>query len=763
MTTHVRRIKRTEWDAYAPVREQEGEWGRPTPETAEKVWLLVGADMKLEAIMAPLYPFADPTYLETVAKRALVVILDAFVRAGRQHTRVSRAQALDGLAQRWSRTFWAVKNRSGARGVRFMRRATPGLVNRDLLHAGIQFKKLWTFATGCAALYGTTKVTFSSYQPTIQVDEAGTLAFERLVLADTSYRGYEGAARVLLASHGDPAQTVRQKVIAEVPYNVAETGSGSARVFALTNAVRLQVVLGELRRDYEAARHERQTIQRRLREQRVDATQKHRITKWAEGRGLQRWTSGRDRQIEAKPVGARETLRAQVQDYDRAAAQEALLHPILLQLASQEAPVLIKTGTQRAVNRRWHPTTFWPVSVSGKSTVWDEPGAPSMRGRWFRDRYGVEFVGMDISSSVTQIVAILTGGRRLERRTSRPGFNRRLAKRARLLHDRTLGPAGIFKNGYTDSDDRLRESVKNLWMTAHYGSTPWAVVHAQRENPRTYGPGYVGPTSAARLLECLPGSRDMAMFKRMCRAVARVAFKRDPSGGVLFVDPLDGTLFRWNTAAYKVEAISCAGGRIEIQVPGQWVRRVHTTPAEYAEKKNWLPSWLLRRSPRVSKVWVNTSDPDGAGRYRVNPKKLRKQVAPMLIHSLDALFSGLVIEELTKRGVQDFFAAHDAWYVPRTVGGRPGLDLLRESIEAASVVWYESLWSVYDRLDYYLAGHPEFGPYIKRMRAAWDRRIESKDWPSFAAAPVAGLMVHDVVEEAVDPGAFNPPRTGGDT
>jgi hypothetical protein len=760
MATNVRRIKRTEWDAYAPVREQDAEWGRPTPGTADEVWRVVGANAKLDAIIGPPYPFVDPVYLETVAKRALVVILDTFVRAGRQHTRVSRAQALDALAQRWSRTFWAARNRSGARGVRFMRRETPGLVNRDLLHAGIQFEKLWTFATGCRVLYGATKVAFSSYQPAIQVDDACALAFERLVLADTSYRGYEGAARVLLAGDADPAPTVRQKVVAEVPYNVAETGHGSARVFALMNAVRLQIDVDEVRRDYEAAKRERQAIRRRLRERRVDPAQKHRITKWVEGRGLRRWTSGRDRQIGMKPVGEQEAIRADVQDYDRASALEALLHPVLLQLESQKAPVLIKTGTQRAVNRRWHPTTFWPVGVSGKPSIWDEPGAPSMRGRWFRDRYGVEFVGMDISSSVTQIVAILTGARRLERRTSRPGFNRRLAKRAQLLHDRTLGPAGIFRNGYTESDDdrlRLRESVKNLWMTAHYGSTSWAVVHAQRESPRTYGPGYVGPTSAARLLECLPGSRDMTMFKRMCRAVAKAAFDRDPSGGALFIDPLDAILFRWNTAAYKIEAIACAGGRIEIQMPGQWVKRVQATPAEYAAKKKKLPAWLLRRFPRAIKVWVNASAPDDAGRYRVDARKLRKQIAPMLIHSLDALFSGLVIEQLAQRGVQDFFAAHDAWYVPRTVGGRPGLDLLRESIGAASVIWYQGLWSVYDRLDYYLAGHATFGPYVQQMRAAWEARKEAKDWPSFAAAPVAGLMVHDVIEEGGQPVTFNPP------
>ena len=735
MRTNVRRIKRSEWDAYAPVREQEGEWGRPTPGTAEEIWRLVGANEKLGAIIAPPYPFANPVYLETVAKQALVVVLDAFVRAGRQHARISRAQVLDALALRWSRTFWAVKNRSGARGVRFMRRETPGLVNRDLLHAGIQFGKLWTFATACTVLYDAKKLTFSSYQPAFQVDDSRTLAFERLVLGDASYRGYEGAARVLLAGDADPAPTIRQKVVAEVPYNTAETGHGSARVFALMNAVRLQVDVDEVRRDYEAARRERQAIRLRLRERRVDPAQKHRITKWVEGRGLRRWTSGRDRQIGMKSVGEQEAIRADVQDYDRASALEALLHPVLLQLESQETPVLIKTGTQRAVNRRWHPTTFWPVGVSGKPSIWDEPGAPSMRGRWFRDRYGVEFVGMDISSSVTQVVASLTGARRLETLTSRPGFNRRLAKVVWKLHEKTLGPAGLLKNGYTGPDDtRLRESVKNLWMTTHYGSTPWAVVHAQGEKPRTYGPGY-GPVAAARLLKRLPGSRDMALFKKMCRALAAVAFDRDPSGGVSFIDPLDGILFRWNTTSCRDEAISCGGGRIMIETPGQWAKRV---------QGGWKRGQVFNRNG--TKSWVNGT-PNDAGRYRVDAKKLRKQIAPMLVHSLDALFSGLVVEELAKRRVRDFFAAHDAWYVPRTVEGRPGLELLRKAIEAASVVWYQSLWSVFDRLDYYLAGHATAGPYVQKMRATWETRVKTEDWPSFAAAPVTGLIVHDVEEE----------------
>jgi len=81
-------------------------------------------------------------------------------------------------------------------------------------------------------------VTFSSYQSSISVDDSATLAFERLILNDATYRGYDGAARVLMAGDADPVQTVRQQVVAEVPYNVAELGRGSARVIASMNATR---------------------------------------------------------------------------------------------------------------------------------------------------------------------------------------------------------------------------------------------------------------------------------------------------------------------------------------------------------------------------------------------------------------------------------------------------------------------------------------------------------------------------------------------
>src|SRR5262249_19749585 len=153
---------------------------------------------------------------------------------------------------------------------------------------------------------------------------------------------------------------------------------------------------------------------------------------------------------------------------------------------------------------------------------------------------------------------------------------------------------GIFRPGYEPNDEQLRESVKNLWMTTHYGSTPWAVVHAQHEKPRTYGPGYVGPTAATRLLEHLPGSRDMSMFKKMCRALAKAALERDRTGGVLFIDPLDGLLFRWNTLAYRTNAISCAGGRVMIQIPGTWAKHV----------EGWWHGQVFNRS---RKVWVTAT------------------------------------------------------------------------------------------------------------------------------------------------------------
>lgn len=370
-----------------------------------------------------------------------------------------------------------------------------------------------------------------------------------------------------------------------------------------------------------------------------------------------------------------------------------------------------------------------------------------MRARWFRDRYGVDFVGMDISSSVTQIVAILTGARRLERLTSEPGFNRRLTNLAWNLHKRQP----IFQPGYDPDGPQLRESVKNLWMTTNYGSTAWKVVRTQREKPLTYGPGFIGPAEAARLLKRLPGSRDMAKFKKMCRTVANVALSRNAAAGVLFIDPLDGFLFRWNTTAHRDEAIHCAGGRIMIQTPGQWVK--------------WVAGHLWKRGQvfNKTKVWVSASTTDDAGRYPLDESKLKRQIAPMLVHSLDALFSGLVIEQLGKSGVRDFFAAHDAWYVPRTVEGRLGLGVLREAIENASKAWYRSLWSVYDRLDVYLAGDATFGPYVRRMREIWEARVAAQDWPTFAASPVAGLIVHDVEEESSSHTPFNAPRIEGDS
>jgi len=53
--------------------------------------------------------------------------------------------------------------------------------------------------------------------------------------------------------------------------------------------------------------------------------------------------------------------------------------------------------------------------------------------------------------------------------------------------------------------------------------------------------------------------------------------------------------------------------------------------------------------------------------WHVDERELSQNVAPYLVHTLDAYFNALVIEELRDEGAENIVAIHDSWFVPRFV------------------------------------------------------------------------------------------------
>src|SRR5262249_40032635 len=54
-------------------------------------------------------------------------------------------------------------------------------------------------------------------------------------------------------------------------------------------------------------------------------------------------------------------------------------------------------------------------------------------------------------------------------------------------------------------------------------------------------------------------------------------------------------------------------------------------------------------------------------RLRLDGEKLRKMLAPCLIHMLDSLFASYVMFALAADGVINFVSVHDCWFCPAVV------------------------------------------------------------------------------------------------
>ncbi|MGA8495837.1 MAG: hypothetical protein WB764_10165 [Xanthobacteraceae bacterium] len=441
----------------------------------------------------------------------------------------------------------------------------------------------------------------------------------------------------------------------------------------------------------------------------------------------------------------RQSVRAKVAEYDKAREFCRLYRAAYVQLKEDSGRVPIRSRFFLSINRRYQPRHMWPTYVGDWSTPGDETGERVYRRRWFkaphprRSDTACRLVGYDVSSSQTQIIAVLLGIERLERLAMRaaPGqrpFKETLAAWAFRKHRdkkdkfklRSVRAGVKGSKRYTGpQDSRLQELCKSLWMKISYGSSVSEIVPEQDADPATFGPGWTWD-NAQRFLDYVQGRfKDVKLFLDACKKIGANAFERDPTEGVVFTDPSDGLEVRWNPVAREDQRVKSDSHTLIVSLPAGM--KVGDFEKRSEEDLEAVPDEAL--------------DADAGVRYPVDRDELSKMIAPCLIHMLDAHYSTLVMEKLAARGIKDFVAIHDCWLVPEwlEIDGTlsEGSAVLRKVLDEVNKEWYTGLGPVYERMLHYLGGDRVFRERIEKARQLWKKRSAAGYAPPFLAKPGA--------------------------
>jgi hypothetical protein len=751
----LRRISDEDRRAYR-ARLGSDDAGRRLPkvETAEGVWDLVAK---------PLGIVLDDATL--VAKQALVVVLDTVIAAGRHSTGDLFHRVFDALAGRWSLSF----QDAGARGAFTIYNTSELTVQpsyRELLLAGVPLEDLWRHAVtkwvktdGENPFYDIRRVPFGSYQVTLSEDPAKRDDFLKIARSDEQYRRELRGFRLLLNEDPRPEREPQREVAAEWSFNEVALGEKSEELLRRQEDTRLIFNITLFRHDCECMVEGANAIARDLWEQyEIDATLDHNCR---QRRGTLVWSERHKNVFTAIPTegddykGRRRGVWVQLARYDRLRSlldnfDEVYARTSLITWGHLHAVEpgeewgiggilfhqrVIKSGFHRDINRRYAPSHFWPTHVP--KTYY--------RSRWFRVEtpvpelavtdprfkiYGpplFELVDRDINSSMTQILAVLLDIPDLEEkaRSTTPKFNHYLANEALRIHRES---GDLLADGYDGEDGykRLVEFVKALWMRTLYGSAAREVVYNLATEVDDYGLGWKtkaglwedgwleeATKKAHAFLTSFPWYATVERYLHACQHLGDIALKKSRFRGVDVTDPSDGAPVRWNPVHRASKRVPVGSHYLYPNLPGRTVT--------IQSKKVFQPA---QRDPIT-------------GDYAVDRGKLKRQIAPMMVHMLDAYFSSLVIAGLTKAGIRDVVGINDAWHVPAlfqaknrgpVISGQATLDTV---ILEAGAPWLKGLGSIYQDFIGYL-GDTEDGKWFQNLEAKWRDRKERSDWPAFA-------------------------------
>ena len=718
--------------------------------------------------------------LSEVEQQALTAMLDATIQAGEDGRLLTANLMFDVVAAGWSDHYLAAIKRGPARVSYEMKRETLTAAWRDLRRNAIDFGKLLLLARRGCGLYdvkrgtdGRDKIVLCPKKPATRGAELERrrAAFLAIVAEDTAnggaYRRRSAAGRLRIvgqvaddepllldAPEQDDATAdegwFTQEIVAEWAYNVATPGPRSSGVIDLLEAARLYLDPKAVTDEHERLEAQAGEVNAHLWDAfrfDVDAcpSAKHKPRKGPRV-SLRDVYVAKFAKMHRVP---RQTLTDLVKKYNRCAGWAQQLEPVAEQLkrmGAVDGELKIRSKFAKLINRRYQSRDFWLTEVSGSQEVTEfvnlgpDPSAPDdvpetdveieqttvQRGRFFRigafapaeDRFRElrarehtwpesdlddprlydrqSLVGVDVSSSQIQILAVLCGDRALEDRLREHSFHREIAApRAWTRHN---DPEDDFKiPGYDSvSDPRLVASLKDAVLTSIYGSNPHAIADKQKEDvDDEFGPGLGKPHNVRLFLDDaeLGLTKIKKKFEAVCHEIAKRACEADAYAGLSFTDPFDGATARWNPV-----------------------------------------KWTLKKAAGANNVRIWAKVPSGkqnaADEYPVWGAKLKRMVMPCLIHTLDAMFAGFVIEELSRHGVPAI-SVHDAWYV-----ATDATQHLDAAVQAAGEPWLRRLDDVYADLERLLGDSPRRA-WVQQLRRQCARRVENGDWPKFKVDPVA--------------------------
>jgi hypothetical protein len=422
------------------------------------------------------------------------------------------------------------------------------------------------------------------------------------------------------------------------------------------------------------------------------------------------------------------------------------------QLASitpnEDESVEIKSGFFKGAFGRYYATHFWPSEVTGNDVretssflrmgerifeMWD---GSTRRGRWFladatpfskpgwswegAEEFEDDFagnrrplVGVDVSSSQHQILAIFCGMQSFERELveSSASFKVTLATEAwRRAADRN--DDFYLPDGYTGPEDkRLQNAIKTALRNYVYGSELLKIADDLKNDVTEYGPGLGDAQNIERLLKPTQVWRLASAYLPVCKAAADEAHRRNPFAGFEFAEPYDGTHVRWNPIRRKNLQVGSGKTKLYVSAP--------------------------------------VGRPNAAGDYRVNNTRwgddvLRRKVAPCLAHVMDAMFAALVVERLSAFGVRDIVHIHDGWLVVSNA-----MPAVYKAVREVGEPWFRRLGPIYDAVARYLPAGTQHGDTVQGWRRQWERRVAEGKWPRFRVDRADGFWLGEV--EPKDP------------
>jgi hypothetical protein len=703
------------------------------------------------------------TAVEDAARQALTVALDVFICAGRDGKPVYINSVFQALARRWSPLFRGTPGRS----VWNKKPETLTRARTAMLDAGVDLAKIWTaVCDGVEGLYTVAMIGGAEHARGRSVNLIGgplLEALEQLILADLNYKRPAGRRRVLLADAPTPTRLIDRETVCEADYDVVTIGEPTERVLQLLEGARLFLDVERVRKDVDTlwAAVDAHPWPKMW----ADWKQKNALPKdsYSAASLLERWI-GEHPALLRKDETAREahqliqkkfilTHRALKKEYGSLLGRLRQTESVLREVEDAGRFAEIKTGYKKVRNRRFQPRHVWVSEASAKKGVEQAPGTAgfellgeyeepfiattSPRGRWFvakaynDDRvpewtelktghaWVDEFtgpmrplIGVDMSASMYQIVAVVTGDREAEQ----------------YLRDNDLKPAIMAALAQVDrhgslqraSAQQLRSSAGVMQNTA-YGQGDRSILKELKSDPHEYSDAWQvvslsdfrqmldGARKISKAVELLRATRDRYLIT--ARALAQAAEAREPKGGIRLLDPFDGHPYILNQPITEDVVLPNAATPLTAVVP-------------VGDEPNWHGRLVRERVQKDGK-WVDAVKKDGTPKMRRVDMKgsIYTSLAPVMIHALDAAFAAHVILKLHEFGVRDFAVINDCFLVPSDA-----YPPLMNALEEAARPWFEGLEPFYRTFEEYLPGHPT----VARWRACWAaRRAAGDDWPDF--------------------------------